>query len=74
MNVVGPYGFFIIIAVLMFALAGYAAYRMTQRAAPSVEDTGAYAPLMPTASVVAVEAAQEYAADLAEEAETETER
>nr|WP_256474217.1 MFS transporter [Lutimaribacter sp. EGI FJ00013] len=71
MNVMGPYGFFIIIAVLMFALAGYAGYRMTQRAAPSVEDTGSYAPVMPTSSVVAIEAAQEYAADMAEDAEKE---
>ncbi len=69
MSVMGPYGFFIIIAVLMFALSGYAGYRMTQRAAPSVEDTGSYTPVMPTSSLVAVEAAQEYAAEMAEDAE-----
>ena len=71
MSVIGPYGYFTIIAALLLALAAYAAYRMTQRAAPSVEDTGSYTPVMPTASVVAVEAAQEYAADMAEDAENE---
>lgn len=69
MSVMGPYGYFVIIAVLMIALAIYAAYRMTQRAAPAVADTSAYAPISPTASVVALEAAQEYAVEVAEAAD-----
>lgn len=71
MSVMGPYGYFVIIAVLMIMLAAYGLYRMTQRAAPSVEDTAAYAPISPTASVVAIEAAQEYAAEVAEETEND---
>lgn len=69
MGVFGPEGYFVLIAILLLALAGYAAYRMTQRPAVSVEDTGAYSPLSPRSTAVAMEAAQEYAADMAEEAE-----
>ena len=65
----GAHAFFGFIAVLLFVLAGYATYRMTQRAAPSVDETSAYAPLSPTGSVVAVEAAQEYAIETALEEE-----
>lgn len=67
-GLIGPRGFFVYLAVLMALLAGYAAYRMTQRAAPSVADTGAYTPVSPTASVVALEVAQEVFIETAEEA------
>lgn len=60
MGEMGPYGFFVIIFGLMAALSVYALYRMTQRAAPAVEDTGAYAAVMPSSTPVAVEVAQEY--------------
>ena len=73
MSVLGAYGFFLIIAVMMSVLAVYAAYRMTQRAAPNVDETAAVTPMMPTASVVAMEVAQEYAAEVAEEAAAEAE-
>ncbi len=56
----GPPGYFMIITGLLAILAGYALYRMTQRAAPSVEETGAYAAVMPTSTPVFVEIAQEY--------------
>ncbi|MEZ5913142.1 MAG: MFS transporter [Paracoccaceae bacterium] len=56
MTVLGPAGFFVFMALLMALMSGYAAWRMTRRAAPSPADTGAYANLSPTASVVAVEA------------------
>lgn len=59
MNRIGPSGFFIYIAVVMAVLAIYAAYRMTQRRAPKSENTGDYAPVLPTASVMTMEAAQE---------------
>lgn len=70
----GPEGFFIFIGILMFALAAYAGYRMTKRAAPSVEQTSAYAVVSPISSPVAVDVAQEYAIEealLEEEAEAQ---
>jgi len=67
MGVFGAPGFFLQIALLLVALAGYAAYRMTQRAAPDVEDTASYAPVSPAASPVAVGIAQEYAIETAQD-------
>jgi MFS family permease len=52
METFGPRGFFLFIGVLYVALAGYAAYRMTRRAAPAV--TGAFRGVTPTASPLAV--------------------
>lgn len=69
MGLAGPYGYFLLLALLMFALTIYGSWRMTVRPAPSVEETSTYAPLYPTSSVVAVEAAQEYAQHMAEEDE-----
>ena len=60
MGAVGPQGFWLFISVLMLLIASYSLYRMTQRAATSVEDSGAYVNVMPTATTVAVEAAQEW--------------
>ncbi len=59
MSVFGPNGFFLFVGILMTALIGYALYRMTQRAAPSVEDTGLYTPISPSSTTVAMEATQE---------------
>jgi len=59
MGQIGPNGFFLFLAGLMFSLAAYAAYRMTQRAATPTEETGSYMPVTPSASPVAVELAQE---------------
>ncbi|SFM26949.1 MFS transporter [Shimia aestuarii] len=67
MEATGPSGFFVFLAILMAATGGYAAYRATRRAAPSVEDTASYTPVMPSASPVAVEAAQEYAIETIQE-------
>ncbi|SEO51597.1 Predicted arabinose efflux permease, MFS family [Salinihabitans flavidus] len=67
MGLIGPPGFFLFIAILLVMVAGYAAYRMTKRAAPDVSETGVWAPVSPGSSVVAVEAAQEYAIDAAAE-------
>ena len=69
MALFGPPGFFLFIGILMLILTGYAAYRMTQRSAPSVDDTGSYAMIYPTASHVAVELAQEYAIEEAQHEE-----
>ena len=65
----GPFGYFLIIALLMGTLAIYAAYRTTLRAAPSVEDANSYTPVLPTASPVALELAQEFAIETAQEDE-----
>ncbi|WP_372885036.1 MFS transporter [Shimia sp.] len=69
MAVTGPSGYFLFLAALMLAIAVYAVYRMTARAAIAVEDTGSYAPVLPTSSMVAVEAAQEFAIEAAQEEE-----
>ncbi|WP_112323770.1 MFS transporter [Oceanibium sediminis] len=72
MNAFGSSMFFIFIGGVLALIAAYAAYRMTQRAAPSADDTSSYAPVLPQATAVAVEFAQEYAIERAideEEAE-----
>jgi hypothetical protein len=51
MSVLGAKGYFLTIAAFFAGLGGYAAWRMTQRAAPTA---GAYAGLTPTASSFAV--------------------
>lgn len=66
-GVFGPPGYFLFMAGLMFALVVYGAYRMTQRRAIPVEETGSYATMYPTASPVAVELAQEYASEVEQE-------
>jgi len=53
----GPSGFFLFIAILYVALAGYALWRMGRRAAPA--GTGHFANLVPTASPVAAAAVME---------------
>ena len=69
MDVFGTQTFFMVIAVLMLTLTGYAGYRMTQRSRDGIED-GAYAAVMPSASPVAVEVASEYYIETALEDET----
>ncbi|MEL6509455.1 MAG: MFS transporter [Pseudomonadota bacterium] len=74
MGVIGPRGFFLFVAILLFALAAYAAYRMTQRAISTpVDDTTSYAPIFPSTSPVAVEVAQEYYIETALEEGTDAE-
>lgn len=69
MGAFGPEAFWAVIAVLMGALVPYAIWRMTRRPAVATEDTVSYAPVMASASPVAVELAQEtyIARDLADE-------
>ncbi len=67
MGAVGPWGFFLYLLVLSLAMAGYALYRMTQRAAPAVEDTDSFAMMAPSASPLVVEYAQEYAIETAQQ-------
>ena len=68
-GVLGPAGFFVLMAALLFSLAAYGLYRMTQRPAVPVEDTSAYAPMTPASTPVAVELAQEYVIETEIEAE-----
>ncbi|MGR3562580.1 MAG: MFS transporter [Heliomarina sp.] len=67
----GPFAFWLALGGTFASIAVYALYRMTQRAAPSVEETESYLGVLPTASPIAVEAAGAWAADHAE-AERET--
>lgn len=65
----GPNSFFVILAMLMSAIAGYAAYRTTRRAPTPVDETSAYATVLPQSSPIAVEVAQEVAIEMALEEE-----
>jgi MFS family permease len=71
---VGPSGFWLFISVLMLASGAYAAWRMFRRPArPTPEETASYAPVLPSATAVAVEAAQGiYAGNLEDLGETVT--
>jgi MFS family permease len=60
METAGPRGFFLFIGILYIALAVYAVYRMSRRAAPVV--TGAFRGVTPTASPLAVGAVLDEAA------------
>ena len=73
MGVMGPPGYFVLLAIVLLTLTGYAVYRMTQRPAPSSGDTIAYQRLMPTGSPVSVEIASGLAAETAEAHEAQTE-
>ncbi len=68
MGVFGPPGYFLMIAILLIALAGYGVYRMTQRPSPKHEESMHYAPMSPSASPLAVEFAQEVAIEEQDEA------
>ncbi|WP_316015865.1 MFS transporter [Roseobacter sp. HKCCA0434] len=69
MTGVGTDFFFVFLAANFGLIAAYGFWRMTRRAAPAVDQTAAYAPVMPQASPVAVEAAQEYAIEQAAESD-----
>lgn len=56
MGAMGPSGFFLYMAILFAALAGYTVWRMTQRR-QTPEVTAGFTPVSPGASVVSVEAA-----------------
>jgi len=66
MGMLGPFAFWLVLGVTFASIAVYALYRMTQRAAVSVDDTESYLSVLPTASPVAVEAAGVWAAENAE--------
>jgi MFS family permease len=64
----GANAYFVFMATLFALIGVYGIWRMTRRAAPSVEETGTYAPVLPTASPVAMEVASEVAIERAEAA------
>jgi len=66
MQVLGPGGFWAVLGATFAAIALYALYRMTQRAATPVADTESYLSVLPTATPVAVETAGVWAAEQAE--------
>ncbi|WP_299785327.1 MFS transporter [uncultured Marivita sp.] len=74
MQIFGPPGYFILLSVVLLLLTGYAAYRMTQRPAPTSDETIAYQGMMPTASLVTVELASEWAVEAAEAQAEQDER
>ena len=61
MTGLGPDTYFVFMGVNFAIIAAYGLWRMTRRRAPSVEESTSFAFVAPQASVVAVEAAQEYA-------------
>lgn len=62
-----PYAFWLVLGTTFGAIALYALYRMTQRAVVPSEGTESYLNvLLPTTSLVAVEAAGEWATENAE--------
>lgn len=70
MGLVGPPGFFLFMAGLLAAIAAYAIYRTTRRAAPDTADTGQYAPVLQSSTVVAVDTAREVYMDTVEDGES----
>ncbi len=79
MQVFGAYAFWLVLGATFAAIALYALYRMTQRASTPASETDSYLGVLPTSSVVAVEAAVEWStqqadADREAEAESETDR
>ncbi|WP_422073824.1 MFS transporter [Tranquillimonas rosea] len=70
MGLVGPVGFWLFVATLMFGVSAYAVFRMTRRPAPAADATMEYLGVLPTSSPVAVTAAQEWAVEQTEEEAT----
>ncbi|MCA0941978.1 MFS transporter (plasmid) [Salipiger sp. H15] len=67
MQLLGPQGFWFVLTVTFAGIALYALYRMTQRPAIQVEDTDSYLTVLPTTSLVAIEAATSWAVEQAED-------
>jgi hypothetical protein len=67
MEGLGPYAFWLVLGVTFAIMALYALYRMARRpVAATGEETDSYLGVLPTSSVVAVEAAGAWAAEQAE--------
>ncbi|MCB1477542.1 MAG: MFS transporter [Rhodobiaceae bacterium] len=66
MEGIGPFAFWIVLGATFAIMALYALYRMTQRAAPSADETETYLGVLPTASPYTVEAAGAWAVEQTE--------
>ncbi|WP_343502182.1 MFS transporter [Alloyangia pacifica] len=66
MQLFGPQGFWVLLAVTFGGIVLYALYRMTQRPPLQVKDTDSYLNVLPTTSLVAIEAATSWAVEHAE--------
>ncbi|NYS25867.1 MFS transporter [Rhodobacteraceae bacterium 2376] len=73
MQVIGPYGFWLVLGVTFAAIALYALYRMTQRASVPATETDSYLGVLPTTSAVAMTAAVEWSVQQAEKEDAEAE-
>ncbi|MCZ7675494.1 MAG: MFS transporter [Roseovarius sp.] len=67
MGRLGPWAFFLVIAILSFAVSGYAAWRMTRRPSPPVAETDSFTMVAMSSSPVAVSVAAEYDSEAAQE-------
>lgn len=63
----GPNGFWLFNAVLCAGIASYAVYRMTQRPAPTPDETSSYQPVATRTVIAAETAAEMYAEEALEE-------
>ena len=68
MEGIGPNGFFVYLVVTFGSLLAYGLWRTTRRPSPSVEETYSYAPVLPSASPVVMDLAQELYVEAVEEA------
>jgi len=68
MDSVGPEGFWLFLALVFLLITLYAGWRMTRRPGVPVDETGSYLGVLPTSTPVAVEAAQEWYVEQAEDA------
>ena len=66
MQMFGPQGFWVILTGTFAGISAYALYRMTQRPRVKDQDTDSYLTVLPTTSLVAVEAATSWAVEQAE--------
>ena len=66
MQGLNPFAFWLVLSATFAAIALYALYRMTQRAVIPADETDSYLNVVPGASVIAIEAAGEWAAEQAE--------
>ena len=71
MTLVGPVGFFAYIAAVMAFLAFFTLFRMAMRPAVSDQTTGAYTPVGPTITPVAMDMVQEIAIETQQDDESE---
>jgi MFS family permease len=70
MDATGPFAFWLVLGGTFGAITVYALYRMSQTEAVPASETEAYVNIVPTASVVAVEDATNWAVENAEAEET----